>query len=692
MSKSISEKTADMVRILSAAMVEKAGSGHPGGAMGGADFVSVLYTEFLNYDASDMKWALRDRFFLDPGHMSPMLYSILALMGNYSMDDIKNFRQWESVTPGHPEHDVERGVENTSGPLGLGHCMAVGSAIAERFIAARFSDVVAHKTYAYISDGGIQEEISQGAGRLAGHLGLSNLIMFYDSNDVQLSTFTKDVSSEDTAKKYEAWNWRVETINGQDHDQIRRALKNSIAEKNRPSLIIGKTIMGRGARTKMGECYERQVETHGMPLSKAGACIDKTIKNLGGDPKNPFTVFPDVSQYCAKIRDAKTKAALEQKKTMNTWRQQNAALSAKFDQFMSGSAPSLDFSAIEQKPGIATRAASGKVLSVFSQQIENMVVASADLANSDNTDAFLKNTTIFRKGDFSGKFLQAGVAELTMAGVMNGMALHGGVIPVCGTFFVFSDYMKPAVRIAALMKLPVKYVWTHDSFRVGEDGPTHEPIEQEAQIRLLEKMNNLDGKRSILVLRPGDAAETTVAWKLAVENTTSPTALILSRQPISDIPATQGKTRYSEALQASKGAYVAVDVQGKPDCIFIANGSEVSTLIAAAQQLKLVKNLNIRVVSAPSEGLFFEQDAQYREQVIPPGVPVLGLTAGLPVTLKGFVGPFGKVIGMTRFGASAPFKVLDEKFGFTPDAVVKQTIAYLEGYDSLIKKYYVTKN
>jgi transketolase len=691
MGKSISEKTADMVRILSAAMVEKAASGHPGGAMGGADFVAILYTEFLNYDSSDMKWALRDRFFLDPGHMSPMLYSILSLMGNYSIDDIKNFRQWESVTPGHPEHDVQRGVENTSGPLGLGHCMAVGSAIAERFLAARFGETVAHKTYAYISDGGIQEEISQGAGRLAGHLGLSNLVMFYDSNDVQLSTFTRDVTSEDTAKKYESWNWYVQVIDGQNHDQIRKALKNAIAQKDRPSLIIGKTTMGKGARTQKGECYERQVETHGMPLSKAGACIDMTIEFLGGDPKDPFAVFPDVAQYCGKIREEKAGNALQRKRTVEKWAQQNPDLARKLEQFMSGKAPAIDFSAIEQKPGIASRAASGKVLSVFSQQIENMVVASADLANSDNTDAFLKNTTIFRKGDFSGKFLQAGVSELTMATIMNGLALHGGVIPVCGTFFVFSDYMKPAVRMAALMKLPVKYVWTHDSFRVGEDGPTHEPIEQESQIRLLEKMNNLDGKRSMLVLRPADAAETTASWKLALENTSCPTALILSRQPIADVPKLSGTSRFADALQAARGAYIVVEPTGKADCIFVANGSEVSTMIAAAQLLKQTNNLNIRIVSAPSEGLFNEQDEVYRDAVIPPGMPVLGLTSGLPVALKGLVGPFGKVIGMTRFGASAPFKVLDEKFGFTPDAVARQTLSYLAEYKPLVEKHCLLK-
>ena len=687
MTQSISQKTADMVRILSAAMVEKAGSGHPGGAMGGADFISVLYTEFLRYDPSNMGWANRDRFFLDPGHMSPMLYSMLTLMGHFSIDDIKNFRQWDSVTPGHPEHDVQRGIENTSGPLGQGHAMAAGAAIAERFLAARFGDWMAHKTYTYISDGGIQEEISQGVGRLAGHLGLSNLIMFYDSNDVQLSSMTSDVSGEDTAKKYESWGWRVEVIDGSDHDQIRTALTNANKETARPTIIIGKTIMGKGARTAVGECYERQVETHGMPLSKAGACFEKTVEYLGGNPADPFVVFPDVLQHCVKVRADKEQAARLRKQTEAAWERNNPALAQKLHSFLSGKVPAIDYAAIEQKPGIATRAASGKVLSVFSKQVENMIVASADLSNSDNTDAFMKNTTIFKKGNFSGQFLQVGVAELTMAALMNGMALHGGVIPVCGTFFVFSDYMKPAVRLAALMKLPVKFVWTHDSFRVGEDGPTHEPIEQEAQIRLLEKMNNLDGKRSILVLRPADAVETTVAWKLALENTQAPTALILSRQPIADVPAPSGSSRFMSALQADKGAYIVVDVNGKPDCIFVANGSEVSTLIAAAQMLTKEKGLKLRVVSAPSEGLFNEQSAHYRESVIIPGVPVLGLTAGLPVTLKDIVGPFGKVVGMTRFGASAPFKVLDEKFGFTPDAVVKQAQAYLAGYKALVKMF-----
>ena len=687
MSGSISHKIADTVRILSAAMVEKAGAGHPGGAMGGADYLSILYTEFLNFEPSDMTWCNRDRFFLDPGHMSPMLYSILTLHGKYSIDDIKNFRQWASVTPGHPEVDVKRGVENTSGPLGQGHSCAAGAAIAERFLAARFGEWMAHKTYTYISDGGIQEEISQGVGRLAGHLGLSNLIMFYDSNDVQLSSFTKDVTNEDTAKKYEAWGWRVETIDGNDHGQIRKALTLANAETSRPTLIIGKTIMGKGALSPSGENFERQVETHGMPLSKAGASFEKTITNLGGDPRDPFTVPEDVRRYFDEVNKTKQDRAGERKKAQTEWQLQNPDRAQRFKKFMSGEAPVIDFSTIEQKPGIATRSASGKVLSVFAREIDNMLVASADLSNSDNTDAFLKNTTILKKGDFSGKFLQIGVSELTMAGLMNGVALHGGIVPVCGTFFVFSDYMKPAVRLAALMRLPVKYVWTHDSFRVGEDGPTHEPVEHEAQIRLLEKMNNLEGKRSMLVLRPADAVETTVAWSIALENIETPTALLLSRQGVIDVPAKSASGRYHDARNARFGAYTVVECRGKTDCIFIANGSETGTMLAAAKVLLEKHGLSIKVVSAPSEGLFHEQPDDYKAAIIPPGIPVLGLTAGLPETLRGLVGPFGKVIGMTRFGASAPFKVLDEKFGFTPDALVAHALHYIKGYSSVVKKH-----
>ncbi|WP_299577644.1 transketolase [uncultured Sunxiuqinia sp.] len=668
MSNKLIEKAADNVRILSAAMVEKAKSGHPGGAMGGADFVSVLYSEFLNYDPSDMSWANRDRFFLDPGHMSPMLYSILSLTGKYSMEDLANFRQWGSVTPGHPEVDVERGVENTSGPLGQGHTMAVGAAIVERFMVARFGEWMAHKTYAFISDGGIQEEISQGAGRIAGFLGLSNLVMFYDSNDIQLSTETDEVSTEDTAKKYEAWGWNVLTIDGNNHDALREALKTANAETEKPTLIIGKTIMGKGAMTETGESFERKVSTHGQPLGAAGASLDKTIANLGGDPKNPFQIFPEVEDLFKKRNEELIAAAAVKKAEQAEWAKANPELAQKLGKFYSQEAPEFDFSKIQQKAGTATRAASATVLAAFAEEVENMIVSSADLSNSDKTDGFLKKTTAFSKGDFTGAFLQAGVCELTMASIMNGMALHGGVIPVCGTFFVFSDYQKPAIRMAALMELPVKYVWTHDAFRVGEDGPTHQPVEQEAQIRLMEKLKNHKGENSTLVLRPADAEETTVAWKLALENTKTPTALILSRQNIPNLP---GENRYADALKSEKGAYIVTDSEGTPDVILLASGSEVATLVAGAELLEK-ENIKCRIVSVPSEGLFRSQTPEYQNEVLPAGVKKFGLTAGLPVNLEGLVGADGTVFGLDSFGFSAPYTVLDEKLGFNAQNVYNQ--------------------
>ncbi len=674
--KDVINKSADNIRILAAAMVEKAKSGHPGGAMGGADFVNILYSEFLNYDPDNGQWQHRDRFFLDPGHMSPMLYSILSFVGYFNMDDLANFRQWGSTTPGHPEADPAMGVENTSGPLGMGHTNAVGAAITERFLVARFGDTHAHKTYAFISDGGIQEEISQGAGRIAGYLGLNNLIMFFDSNDIQLSTETNAVTYEDTAMKYQAWGWNVMTINGNDADEIRQALTMANKETEKPTLIIGKTIMGKGAVAEDGSSFERQTSTHGMPLSEAGASYKKSIANLGGDPENPFVIFEDVKAYWNQVNDKKRQIVKEKHAVQAAWEAANPALAVKHTAFYSGNIPEIDFSAIPQKPNIASRAASGAVLAHLADHIENMIVASADLSNSDKTDAFLKKTKQFVKGDFSGAFLQAGVSELTMGAIANGMALHGGVIPVCATFFVFSDYMKPAVRLAALMKLPVKYVWTHDAFRVGEDGPTHQPVEQEAQIRLMEKLKNHSGKRSMLVLRPADAPETSVAWKMALENTSSPTALLLSRQNIADLPAKNN--RYQEALGAEKGGYIVFKHDGLTDLVLVGNGSEVSTLYEGAKLLHERKGLRVQVVSVISEGLFREQAEAYQEEVLPSGLPTLGLTAGLPVTLSGLVGAKGKVIGLESFGYSAPAMVLDEKFGYTAENIYNQVLTYIK--------------
>lgn len=665
MSNKLTNKAADNIRILAAAMVEKAKSGHPGGAMGGSDFMNILYSEYLNYDPSDMTWINRDRFFLDPGHMSPMLYAQLALVGTYSMEDCSNFRQWGSVTPGHPEVDAERGVENTSGPLGQGHVMAIGAAIAERFMVARFGEWMAHKTYTFISDGGVQEEISQGGGRIAGYLGLNNLIMFYDSNDIQLSTETSSVTIEDTAKKYEAWGWNVINIDGNNPDEIRAAINKANNEKEKPTIIIGKTIMGKGALTETGENYERKCATHGMPLGEAGASFAKTIVNLGGDPENPFRIFPDVQEMYAKRKEELIKIIAVKKAAQAKWEAENPKMATKLKAFFSKEVPAIDYAKIEQKAGLATRAASANILAVYAEQVENMIVSSADLSNSDKTDGFLKKTKAFTKGDFSGKFLQAGVSELSMACIMNGMALHGGIIPVCATFFVFSDYMKPAARMAALMELPVKYVWTHDAFRVGEDGPTHQPVEQEAQIRLLEKLQNHNHKNSMLVLRPADGDETTIAWKLALENTSTPTALLLSRQGIKNV------TTYETAQAAAKGAYIIKDTVGTPNIILLASGSEVSTLAAGAELLEK-DGIKCRIVSVPSEGLFRSQSAGYQESVLPKGVKKFGMTAGLPVTLEGLVGADGKVFGLPSFGFSAPYTVLDEKLGFNAENVYNQ--------------------
>ena len=666
-------RAANNIRIRAAAMVENAKSGHPGGAMGGADFANVLYSSFLVHDPDDPRWFSRDRFFLDPGHMSPMLYATLLMTGKYTIDDIKAFRSWGSITPGHPELDVDHGVENTSGPLGQGHVMAVGCAIAERFIAAHFSEVFAHKTYAFISDGGVQEGISQEAGRLAGLLGLSNLIMFYDSNSVQLSTLCDAVSCEDTAMKYRAWNWNVIEIDGTSPVAIAQAIEQAQQETQRPTIIIGKTIMGRGCVTDDGTNFEGQCSTHGNPLSKSGASYEKTIENLGGDAANPWQVFPEVAQLYSQRAQQLRNIVAERKALQQQWRNDNPEKAAQLDRYIRGEVDAIDYAAIEHKPDLATRASSANVLAALAQGVGNMIVSSADLANSDKTDGFLKKTKAFTRGDFSGAFLQAGVSELAMTALINGIALHGGMIAACGTFFVFSDYMKPAVRLSALMELPVKFIWTHDAFRVGEDGPTHEPVEQEAQIRLMEELKNHSGRNSVLVLRPADSSECTVAWKMSMENTLTPTALILSRQNITDLPSQHGNdyaARYNDALQAQKGAYILYKDEN-PHMVLVGNGSEVATLVEAANIIKAQQDFKVQIVSIPSIGLFKNQPMEYQNEVIPPHLPAFGLTAGLPSTLHSVVNN-GDIFGLDHFGASAPYKILDQKFGFSPQNIASE--------------------
>lgn len=662
-------RSANNIRILAASMVEKAKSGHPGGAMGGADFINVLFSNFLVYDPDQPEWIGRDRFFLDPGHMSPMLYSALSLRGFFTLDELQQFRQWDSSTPGHPERDVKRGIENTSGPLGQGHTFAVGAAIAEKFLQARLGRVVMqHKIYAYISDGGVEEEISQGAGRLAGALGLDNLIMFYDANEVQLSTMVNAVTKEDTVKKYQSWGWRVLEINGNCPCEIYKALADAQTTKGQPTLIVGHTVMAKGALKADGSSYEGSIKTHGAPLG--GDAWTNTVKALGGDPEKAFTIFPEVKALYEARREELRKVVAERHAAEKAWAEANPDLAAKVSKWFSGEAPQVDWTKVKLLVDGATRNQSAECLDVLSQEVENMIVSSADLSNSDKTDGFLRHTHSLTADDFSGAFLQAGVSELTMACCCIGMMLHGGVVAACGTFFVFSDYMKPAVRMAALMRVPVKFIWTHDAFRVGEDGPTHEPVEQEMQIRLMERLRNHAGEDSVRVFRPADSSETIECWRLAMENTSTPTALILTRQNVTSLPEP------NDASQAAKGAYVVAGSDEKYDVILVASGSEVSTLVAGSALLK-EEGRRVRIVSAPSEGLFRRQSKDYQESVLPKGSKIFGLTAGLPVTLENLVGANGRVYGMQSFGYSAPYKVLDEKLGFTAQNVFAQVTDFL---------------
>lgn len=666
-------KAADNIRILAVSAVEKAKSGHPGGAMGGADFINVLYSEFLQYDPENPAWVGRDRFYLDPGHMAPMLYSQLTLTGLFTPDELANLRQWGSPTTGHPEFDVARGIENTSGPLGQGHCYAVGAAMAAKFLAAHTGNPTFSKEtiYAYISDGGIQEEVSQGAARVAGTLGLDNLIMFYDANDIQLSTETSVVTSEDTAAKYRAFGWDVQEIDGNDVAQIREAIAKAQAVAGKPALIIGKCVMGKGALQADGSSYECSCKTHGAPLG--GDAYVNTMKNLGGDLENPFRIWPEVAEMYARRAEELKAIVAERKNEEARWATENPEKAKQQDEWFSGKAPKIDWSKCVQKANDATRNAGANALGILAEQVPNMICASADLSNSDKTDGFLKKTKAFKAGDFSGAFFQAGVAELTMACCCIGMALHGGVIPACGTFFVFSDYMKPAIRMAALMELPVKFIWTHDAFRVGEDGPTHEPVEQEAQIRLMEKLKNHSGKNSMLVLRPADVNETTVAWAMAMENNDSPSALILSRQTINNLPES------NDYEQVRKGGYIVVGSDSQPDAILVATGSEVSTLVAGAELLRK-DGVKVRIVSVPSEGVFRNQPLEYQQQVVPAGAKIFGLTAGLPVNLQAFLigaDAKSKIWGLESFGFSAPYKVLDEKLGYTAENVYNQVKSIL---------------
>ncbi len=686
----IIRKAADNVRILSAAMVEKAKSGHPGGAMGAATAITLLFAEFLRFDPKNPHWEARDRFLMDPGHMSPLLYAELVLTGRLSLDDLKNFRQFGSITSGHPELSVEHGIENSSGPLGLGQGMALGVAIAERYKVAQFGDILSHKTVALVSDGGIQEEIAYGVGRIAGHLKLSNLIFFYDANGVQLSCETKDVMDQDFKKQYESWGWRVLEVDGENIPELREAFKAAYAESERPTIIIGHTTMAKGAVGPAGESFEGKVSTHGQPLSGAGASTEETVRNLGGNAENPFEIFPEVKKAFNERLVELEKFAAEWNGRKSDWDEKNPEKSATLRSWLSGNSIRLDLKNLDQKEGVATRNSSGTVLAYLAKNYKNIICSSADLSNSDQTQKFLNETRIMTPGDFGGAFVQVGVAELTMGAIACGIALHGGLYPICATFFVFSDFMKPVIRMAALQGLPVKYVFTHDSFRVGEDGPTHQPVEHETQIRLLESLNKDDGRPQMLVLRPADPAETTVAWEMAFENTDSPTALILTRQKVGALPCKAESSRYAEAAKCRRGAYVVDDntpAGKKPDLTFVANGSDVLLCCGAAEILRK-EGKSVRVVSMISPKLFLLQDKEYRDSIVLPWTPVFALSSGLPILFKDVVGGFGKVAGLERFGASAPASVLESKFGYEPAAVAAKAKDYLSEFERNVSEFH----
>jgi len=669
----IIRRAADNARILSAAMVQKAKSGHPGGAMGSTEFFAILYNEFLRFNPKDPYWLARDRFFMDPGHMSAAFYSMLCFIKKLTTDDLKNFRQLGSRTPGHPDLDVLRGIENTSGPLGLGHALSLGSAIAERILVNRFGKVFEHKTICLLSDGTVQEEIAYGVGRIAGHLKLSNLIFYFDSNNIQLSSPTEEVMSHSVAAQYEAWGWQVYSIDGHNPDELRKAFANAYSETEKPVLIIGNTTMGKGIKDAQNNAFENKVSTHGQPIDAAGASTAQTITSLGGDPENPFVIWPDVEESFNKRLDELQKEADDWHVRFKTWEKIYPNLAKELKDWQNNRAPVLDLSVIPQKQGVATRVNSGAILAWLADNQKNMVVSSADLSNSDNTQAFLDKTGIFKPGDFSGAFLQSGVAELTMGSIVCGIVLHGEFTATCATFFVFSDYMKPIMRLASLMALPVKFLFTHDSFRVGEDGPTHEPIEQEAQVRLLENLTLPSGKPAMLVLRPADATETTLAWEMAMANGYSPTAFILSRQVMPPLENPHSK--------ANAAGYIVQNADN-PDLTFAANGSDVYLCCQAADILRN-EGLSVRVISVMSPRLFADLPQPEREALIPRWGAAFAVSSGVPSVFTPVVGRLGRSWGLTEFGKSAPFAVLEKEYGYTPEAVAKKAIVYLADYKEM---------
>jgi len=654
------------IRTLSMDAIQAANSGHPGAPMGLAPAGFVLWSRVLKHNPANPAWPDRDRFVLSGGHASMLLYSLLHLTGyDLSLDDIKQFRQWGSRTPGHPEYGHTPGVETTTGPLGQGVANAVGMAMAEQHLASRFNqpgfDIVNHHTYVMCGDGDMMEGISGEAASLAGHLGLGKLICIYDDNQISIEGGTYITFTEDVAMRFEAYNWQVLRVeDGNDIDAIRKALEAAKKDSQRPSLIILRTHIAFGSPNK-----QDSADAHGAPLGAEEVCLTK--KNLGCPEDEVFCV-PNM------LEEVRT-ACLEAGKTAeNQWKSRYADYAQTFPDLAKQWERALenipedgwdsglpDFS--EAGP-LATRAASGKVLNAIAPKYPGLIGGSADLAPSNKT--IIDNSFDFQKGSYDGRNIRFGVREHAMGAIMNGMALHGGVRPYGGTFLVFADYMRPAIRLASLMKLPVIYVFTHDSVAVGEDGPTHQPVEHLTSLRAIPGLK---------VIRPADASETTDAWLEAIQTLDGPVALILSRQKLPVFPDTM---RNSDSGLVN-GAYVLSDAEGVPDVILLATGAEVHDALEAADRLRS-EGRKVRVVNMPSWELFEDTSDDYKQSVLPPEVTArVAVEAGLPMGWERYVGTHGAVVGISRFGASAPGGLVLEKLGISADNVVKTVKSVLGG-------------
>ncbi len=652
------KNAANTIRGLAMDSIQKANSGHPGLPMGMADVATVLWKQFLKHNPKNTNWHNRDRFVLSGGHGSMLIYSLLHLSGyDLSLDDLKQFRQWGSKTPGHPEFGHTSGVETTTGPLGQGFANAVGMAISEVSLASRFNknniNIVNHYTYCMVGDGDLQEGLSHEVASIAGHNKLGKLVVLYDDNDITIDGGTELSFSEDTLKRFESYGWHVQKIDGHNYEEIQDSIKKAQAENQKPSLIACKTIIGYGSPNKAGTS-----DCHGSPLGADEIILSK--KKLGIPEDKSFFITPEVSAFMAAQVDDGLSANKEWDNIFDTYKNAFPELAEVFSQIMNkswGNDWEKALPVFESGTSMATRKASGMVLDSLAPEFPALLGGSADLTPSNNT--LPKNEKSFSAENPTGRYFRYGIREHGMGSIMNGMALHGGVLPYGGTFFVFADYMRPAIRMAALMKQQIIYVFTHDSIGLGEDGPTHQPVEHLASLRAMP---------NVTVIRPADANETVEAWKAAIKNTTGPTAIVLTRQGLPVI----NQEKYSSAKNLGKGAYI-LDDDKNAEIVILSSGSEVSIAMEAKQALNK-KGKKVRVVSVPCTELFDLQNSEYKENVLPANLPKIAIEAGATMSWYKYVGSNGTVIGIDNFGASAPFQELYKNFGITAEAVVDSAL------------------